>query len=684
MSYIQEGSDLIFQGPDENKFDVRKYMLTHTPKDAQTSDDILDIPELLVYQVIKNRKDGEYYPVSKNDATIIICTTNDQVLYPDTNGKPVCPRCGSTVSVIQGYRNRVADDDEYHGKQCCLLILYTVHQCSDCGKNIFPRFKSLAFRGKCTVRHKEAIAEGSVSSAKTFAQVAEENHASPALVRTMFNAKMAPVRGKLFFESGEHLGIDENGVKTSGNDHSRLPYIIITKSVPDESGKVSQYLVAMEKMRRDTESVIGLLEQLSDVSIVKTMTMDMCAAYREAVKTVMPQCRIIVDRFHLVQSLNDKVSKVATAIFEEKKAEYQAIIKAAIPTDDIEKDDLPFEFGSSARDQVFDLIDKAGDSSDECIQAKADYKFLINNYHNRWFTTNPENLKETSKLRFYRLLKKYPEFDCLYKWKEIMRRSFFDADTQEEALQISQQVEAEIPKGKIYAPLHTYFKTLNHSEWTECIYNYFLDPKGMRYSNGGMERFNETIKDINRMGKGVSKDVLIGKLLAKQIYKTTGHKANTKEDVDKQFYKLLAEYGKEGLKKCDENILRGALVCAGVVSQDELDSMPFDRVADLIRFHYYGETPSGSHDVFLDYIYRHHIFGTTNKDESVMFVVQPKEVSQALGVDEQHRQQILNVLKEDSAFLRKEQLWEARHHCTWEYMFEPHNIEHNWFDWVLW
>lgn len=67
-----------------------------------------------------------------------------------------------------------------------------------------------------------------------------------------------------------------------------------------------------------------------------------------------------------------------------------------------------------------------------------------------------------------------------------------------------------------------------------------------------------------------------------------------------------------------------------------------------------------------------------------MFVIEPKEVSQTLGVDENHRQQILNVLKEDSAFLRKEHQWEAKHHCTWEYMFEPHNIEHNWFDWVLW
>ena len=48
MSYIQEGSDLIFQGPDENSFDVREYMLTHTPKDEQTSDDILELPDLLV------------------------------------------------------------------------------------------------------------------------------------------------------------------------------------------------------------------------------------------------------------------------------------------------------------------------------------------------------------------------------------------------------------------------------------------------------------------------------------------------------------------------------------------------------------------------------------------------------------------------------------------------------------
>lgn len=75
------------------------------------------------------------------------------------------------------------------------------------------------------------------------------------------------------------------------------------------------------------------------------------------------------------------------------------------------------------------------------------------------------------------------------------------------------EAEAMLPRGKEYAPLRTYFKTLNKSDWTRHIYAYFEDEKGHRHSNAKLENLNRIVKEINGIGNGISWDRLKKKVL---------------------------------------------------------------------------------------------------------------------------------------------------------------------------
>ena len=62
---------------------------------------------------------------------------------------------------------------------------------------------------------------------------------------------------------------------------------------------------------RDIKAVKRLIDiAITDVSKVKTVTMDMWPAYLNTIKKMIPNASIIHDRFHLVKYLNDGIDKV--------------------------------------------------------------------------------------------------------------------------------------------------------------------------------------------------------------------------------------------------------------------------------------------------------------------------------------------------------------------------------------
>ncbi len=68
---------------------------------------------------------------------------------------------------------------------------------------------------------------------------------------------------------------------------------------------------------RDKKTVVNYLYNLEGKSEVQYVAMDMWTPYRDAVQAVIPDARIVIDKFHVVRMANDALEKVRKSFREQ-------------------------------------------------------------------------------------------------------------------------------------------------------------------------------------------------------------------------------------------------------------------------------------------------------------------------------------------------------------------------------
>lgn len=508
---------------------------------------------------------------TKNDTDpdspyFVFVTPDERVLWPP-NGVPVCPHCSAEPPVDDGDgkstpkpRNGHGFGDTpskirdlpYHGKRCVVVVLYRRYKCLSCGKTYrvqWPDFSgsNMQFSNRLV----SAIRDASMSK-RTFETVAYDYAVDDETVRKYFREEVEYRKKELKFKTPKHIGIDESKVHTKDGSHFYVA-ILDTGPEPEHNG-----IIEMDTVRRNSETIAAIFRRFENPSAVETISMDMCGAYRVAAEDALKGARIIVDRFHLVKSLNDKVADTASLLYKHLKDEMEKELKIAPTpaefdpalTDISEDEDIISEKTEKEAEVFFTFEGKATvvvpDTlpRDEYLQRRL--TILKEGYHHRRFTMNPDNMSDISKVHMRRLLENFPEFKNLFDIKELMRFHFFhakDADTARRIADIAwNKIPTERGKSGIYAPLKKYFDTLNDSEWTPHIYAYFEDPisspayfdkdtgelispilrdkagvpkprLNKRYSNAKLEGFNKIVKEINAASRGLSWEELKAKLL---------------------------------------------------------------------------------------------------------------------------------------------------------------------------
>ena len=67
---------------------------------------------------------------------------------------------------------------------------------------------------------------------------------------------------------------------------------------------------------RQSVDLEALLKGIPGVNRIKTVCMDMCAAFADAVRKAIPQAEIICDRFHIIKLLNKKLDKLRINLYQ--------------------------------------------------------------------------------------------------------------------------------------------------------------------------------------------------------------------------------------------------------------------------------------------------------------------------------------------------------------------------------
>ena len=346
-----------------------------------------------------------------------------------------CPHCKSDNLVGFGRREQMVKDLPMHGKRVGLYVETKRFQCRSCDKTFYELLPDVDERRMMTSRLAAWVGKQAIK--RTFASIAEDVGINEGTVRSVFRDYINELECTVRFDTPKWMGIDEI--------HLIKPRGVITNI---ENNTVVELLA-----NRNKETVIKYLSQLDGKQHIQYVTMDMWRPYRDAVKDVLPQAKIVIDKFHVVKMANEALERVRKSFRESL---------------------TPKQRRGLMHDR-FVLLKRESDLDD----------------------------KERSRLLTW--LNTYPELGLAYRLKEDFFK-IYDAESRHNALTRFADWEKSITPDvrDAFADLIRAWRN-----WQPYILNYFDHPATNAYT----ESLNSLIRVMDRLGRGYSFEALRAKIL---------------------------------------------------------------------------------------------------------------------------------------------------------------------------
>ncbi|MBI3117567.1 MAG: ISL3 family transposase [Candidatus Hydrogenedentes bacterium] len=353
----------------------------------------------------------------------------------------VCPHCQSDCIVGFGRREQMVRDLPMYGKRVGLYIDTRRYKCMRCSHD---QDKTVTFYEalpeideKRLMTRRLTAWMGRQAIKRTFASIADEVGCTEFTVRAVFNDYVNDLEKTIRFEVPRWMGIDEI--------HLIKPRCVIAN--------IDNNTIVEMLHNRNKDAVVHYLHHLEGKDRIQYVAMDMWQPYRDACHAVIPDAKVIIDKFHVVKMANEAMERVRKSLRER-----------------------------------LTLKQKRG---------------LM---HDRWVLLKREcDLTDQDSLLLSGWVKNYDELGLAYRLKEDFF-GIYDAESPDEAqgrfLQWKSRITPEI------APA---FSDLVRAwdNWTPWILEYFNHP----ITNAYTESLNNLIRVMNRLGRGYSFEALRAKIL---------------------------------------------------------------------------------------------------------------------------------------------------------------------------
>lgn len=347
-----------------------------------------------------------------------------------------CPQCKSANTVGFGRREQLVKDLPIHGKRVGIYVDTKRFQCRDCSRTFFETLPDVDERRAMTTRLLSWIGQQSLK--RTFTGIAEDVGITEGTVRLIFKDFVSAREKTVKFETPKWMGIDEI--------HLIKPRCVITNI---ENNTVVDMLV-----NRNKDTVAKYLTRMAHHDKVQFVAMDMWPPYRDAVTAVMPQAKIVIDKFHVIKMANESMEKARKGI----------------------RADL-------------DLKQKRGLMHDRFVLLK-----------------RQRDLTDKEAFNLDGWTKNYPVLGEAYRLKETFYGVYEASTSRADALERYGAWSNSVPP-----EIRPYFADLIRAftNWQPWILNYF----DHKVTNAYTESLNSLIRVMDRMGRGYSFEVLRAKIL---------------------------------------------------------------------------------------------------------------------------------------------------------------------------
>jgi transposase len=259
--------------------------------------------EMLVVTMYSMRREGDH------DVLHLWCVHREEIA--------ICPKCGAICDRIHEENQRCVRHIDIWGHKTVLHFSSRRFTCDQCGKIFTEELPFVEPHRRQTIVFERHIYELCISGNRK--KVAGQEDLSQSTVRDIFKRwakrKLAPYGDILT----RVLGIDEISLKKR---HKQ--YVLVISDI-------DRKCVLAVLSDRNKETLEKWIEALSEQQrkAIRFVSIDMWAPYAQAVRNKLRRAQVVVDRFHVMKQLNDRIGKIRTRIQRNADEEVKNILKGS-------------------------------------------------------------------------------------------------------------------------------------------------------------------------------------------------------------------------------------------------------------------------------------------------------------------------------------------------------------------
>ena len=209
----------------------------------------------------------------------------------------ICSNCRSREVVGYGRVEVLVHDLPMHGKRVGIYVDARRFKCKSCSKTFMEHLPDVNANRWMTDRLVKWVGQRSLTN--TFTGIAEEIGVTEGTIRNVFSDYLTELERTVRFETPKWMGIDEIHI-------IQKPRAVISNL--DNNTAVNLL------PNRNKKTIASYLSNLKDKDSVQYVAMDMWRPYREAVNEVIPDAKVVVDKFHVVRMANVAMESVRKSL----------------------------------------------------------------------------------------------------------------------------------------------------------------------------------------------------------------------------------------------------------------------------------------------------------------------------------------------------------------------------------
>jgi len=225
-----------------------------------------------------------------------------------------CSGCGRRLHDVQAVREREIRDLPWSVYRATVVVEVHRLRCPDCGVRV-EKIEQLPSKAPFSKRFEEIVGEACESAAAS--QVARRFHLPESTVRAIDMRYLERWDRHRRKPALKHMGVDE--IYRGKNDKFLTVVSNLETGEPLWFGKERKKETLDEYFR--TELSRGQRKRMEAACV------DMWEPFRLSIEQWAPQCKIVYDKFHIIQHANDAVDEVRRAEFFRKGPKMRDLIK---------------------------------------------------------------------------------------------------------------------------------------------------------------------------------------------------------------------------------------------------------------------------------------------------------------------------------------------------------------------